>query len=44
VAILVFLSIFNWRYYYFAHLASYFLIPMLAADLFSKRRRKCAHH
>lgn len=44
VAILVFLSIFNWRYYYFAHLASYFLIPMLAADLFSKRRRECVHH
>jgi hypothetical protein len=37
VAALVFLGIFNWRYYYFAHLSGYFLLPMVVADLFARR-------
>lgn len=32
VAILVFLSIFNWRYYFFAHFALYFLLPLILTD------------
>lgn len=38
VAILVFLNIFNWRYYYFAHLASYFIFPMIATDLWGGKK------
>ncbi len=33
VAALVFLDISNWRYYFFTHLALYFLVPMIGADL-----------
>lgn len=33
IAALVFLDIFNWRYYFFAHLALYFIVPMIGADL-----------
>ena len=40
VAILVFLGIFNWRYYYFAHLAAYFVLPMVATDLVLRKRKK----
>jgi hypothetical protein len=35
IAALVFLDIFNWRYYFFAHLALYFIVPMIGADLAS---------
>lgn len=38
VAALVCIDIFNWRYYYFAHLASYFVVPLIVADL--TRRKK----
>ena len=31
---LVFLDILNWRYYYFAYLGSYFLLPLLVTDYF----------
>lgn len=37
VAVLVFLQIFNWRYYYFAHFASYFIFPMIVTDLYGKK-------
>jgi hypothetical protein len=40
VAILVFLGIFNWRYYYFAHLAAYFVLPMVATDLVLRKTKK----
>lgn len=33
VAALVFIDIFNWRYYFFANFASYFVLPLIAADL-----------
>ena len=39
VALLVFLGIFNWRYYYFAHLAAYFILPLLATDLVLRKKR-----
>lgn len=39
MAVLVFLGIFNWRYYYFAHLSSYFLLPMVFADFFQQKKR-----
>ncbi|BHH82661.1 hypothetical protein [Desulforhopalus sp. 52FAK] len=39
VGVLVFLGIFNWRYYYFAHLSSYFLLPMVFADFFQQKKR-----
>ncbi len=38
-AILVFLNIFNWRYYYYAHLASYFLIPLIITDCIARTKR-----
>lgn len=37
VAVLVFLNIFNWRYYYFANLASYFVIPLILTDLYMRK-------
>lgn len=33
VVALVFLDIFNWRYYFFAFFASYFLVPLVITDL-----------
>lgn len=39
VATLVFLNIFNWRYYYFAHLACYFIFPLLVTDLFVRTKK-----
>ena len=38
IAALVFIDILNWRYYYFANLASYFVLPLIFADL--TRRKK----
>lgn len=38
VAALVCIDIFNWRYYFFAHFASYFVLPLVIADL--TRRKK----
>jgi len=42
VAILVFLNIFNWRYYYFAFLACYFLIPLAITDHYAMTKLKGA--
>ncbi len=39
VSVLVFLNIFNWRYYYFAFLGSYFLLPLIATDYYAKKNR-----
>ncbi len=39
MAVLVFLNIFNWRYYYFAYLACYFLLPLIVTDLFARNRK-----
>ncbi len=39
VAALVFLDIFNWRYYYFAYMALFFLIPLAIADRTRPRLR-----
>lgn len=39
MAVLIFLNIMNWRYYYFAHLASYFLLPLVLTDLFSRPKK-----
>jgi hypothetical protein len=39
MAILVFLNIFNWRYYYFAYLSSYFLLPLIVTDLFAGMKK-----
>ena len=39
VGALVFLNILNWRYYYFAYLASYFLIPLILTDSIATRKR-----
>jgi hypothetical protein len=39
LAVLVFLNIFNWRYYYFAHLASYFILPMIVTDCYSRKKK-----
>lgn len=38
-AVMVFLNIFNWRYYYFAHLASYFLLPLIVTDYLSRKNK-----
>jgi len=35
---LVVIGIFNWRYYFFAHFAAYFLIPLVLADLMRKKQ------
>ncbi len=35
---LVFLHIFNWRYYFFAYLASYFLLPMVVTDIYFAKK------
>jgi hypothetical protein len=42
MAILVFLNISNWRYYYFAHLACYFLLPLIVTDCVAGRRGMAA--
>ena len=42
MAVLVFLGIFNWRYYYFAHLASYFLLPLVFTDFYGSKRIRLA--
>lgn len=39
MAVLVFLNIFNWRYYYFAHLALYFLLPLVLTDFFTRMKK-----
>jgi hypothetical protein len=39
MSILVFLSIFNWRYYFFAYFASFFLLPMMVTDISAKRKK-----
>ncbi len=38
-AILVFLNILNWRYYFYVHLASYFLIPLIITDCIVRKKR-----
>ncbi len=43
VAILVFLNISNWRYYYFAHLACYFIWPLLITDLSAGKEKDASH-
>ena len=43
VGALVFLNILNWRYYYFAYLASYFLIPLMVTDGLAERKRDVSH-
>jgi hypothetical protein len=35
---LVLLSIFNWRYYFFAYFASYFLLPMIVTDISAQKK------
>lgn len=40
MVVLVFLNIFNWRYYYFAHLASYFLLPLIVTDFFARKKNE----
>lgn len=40
VAILVFLSIFNWRYYYFAHFSLYFLLPLILTDRAARKKSR----
>lgn len=37
VVALVLIGIFNWRYYFFAHFGSYFLIPLICADLVRRK-------
>ena len=37
VIALLLIGIFNWRYYFFAHFGTYFLIPLICADLIRKR-------
>ncbi len=36
--ILVFLNILNWRYYFYVHLASYFLIPLIITDCIVRKK------
>ena len=38
-AVLVFLHIFNWRYYFFTYLATPFLLPMMVTDLAARRQQ-----
>ncbi len=38
-AILVFLNILNWRYYFYVHLSSYFLIPLIITDCIVRKKR-----
>jgi len=38
MSVMVFLHIFNWRYYFFAYLASYFLLPIIITDISAKRK------
>ncbi len=38
VAALVFLNILNWRYYYFAYLGIYFLLPVVITDISVRKR------
>lgn len=40
VIALVLIGIFNWRYYFFAHFASYFLLPLIIADLLRGRQKE----
>ncbi len=40
VVVLVFLGISNWRYYFFAHFASYFLLPMILTDISSRNKER----
>jgi hypothetical protein len=42
VVALVLIGIFNWRYYFFAHFGTYFLIPLICADLL--RKKASFHH
>ena len=42
VVALVLIGIFNWRYYFFAHFGTYFLIPLICADLL--RKKAPLHH
>ncbi|MBU1567006.1 MAG: hypothetical protein KJ630_15460 [Proteobacteria bacterium] len=42
MAVLVFLNIFNWRYYYFAYLACYFIFPLIVTDFFSRNKRNAS--
>ncbi|MFH0785361.1 MAG: hypothetical protein V2B20_25875 [Pseudomonadota bacterium] len=37
--ILVFLNIFNWRYYYFVHLACYFILPLIITDCIVRKKQ-----
>ncbi len=37
---LVVIGIFNWRYYFFAHFAAYFLVPLVLADLMRKKQKQ----
>jgi hypothetical protein len=39
VVVLVVLDIFNWRYYFFAHLGSYFIVPMIITDLCIRKKK-----
>jgi hypothetical protein len=36
---LIYLRIFNWRYYYFFYLGLLFIVPMMMSDLFSRKSR-----
>jgi hypothetical protein len=38
IAALVFIDILNWRYYFFAHFASYFVLPLAVTDLTRQKK------